>query len=59
MKTFRIITDSIVVTEYYINAENEDDAVDSLWAGNFESVHETDYKDEEIIDVEEIEQSNG
>ena len=59
MKTFKVITESTVVTEYYINAETKDDAVDNLWAGNFEDLHETDYKNEEIIEVEEIEQSNG
>ena len=51
---FKVITESIVVTEYYINAETEDDAVENLWAGNFESVQETDYRDEELIDVEEM-----
>jgi len=59
MKTFKVITESTVVTEYLVDAETEEEAMDNFWEGSYYNDDEVDYKNEEIIEVEEIEQSNG
>ena len=59
MKTFRVITESTVVTEYLVDAETAEEAMDNFWEGSYYSDNEVEYKNEEVMNVEEIVQSNG
>ena len=59
MKTFKITTHSTCITTYLVDAETEEEAMDNFWEGSYYNDDEIDYKNEEIIIVEEIEQSNG
>ena len=55
MRTFKVITECTVVTEYLVDAETSEEAIDNFWDGDFYSDDEVNYKNEEIIDVKEIE----
>lgn len=51
---FKISTTATVYTDFIVEAENEEQAQDKFWDGQYESEEIDDIKDEEIIDVQEV-----
>jgi len=58
-KNWIITTSTEMITEYVVVAETEEEACDNFWEGSYIHEREIDLRNEEIIEAEEIEQSNG
>ena len=58
-KTWVVTTSTEVITEYTVEAETEQDAYDNFWEGQWTNEKEIDYRNEEIIEAKELEQSIG
>lgn len=52
--TYRVTTRSMILTEYIVNAENEEDAKDQLLDGAWEKEEIVDYAHEEVLKVEDL-----
>ncbi len=52
--TYRVTTRSMIITEYIVHAENEEDAKDQLLDGAWELEEIVDYANEEVLKVEDI-----
>lgn len=52
--TYRVTTRSMILTEYIIHAESEEDAKDQLLDGAWEKEEIVDYAHEEILKVEDL-----
>ena len=54
MTKYKVITICACVSEYIVTANNKEDAEEMAMTGEFDSCNETDYHDEEVLDVKEV-----
>ena len=53
-KRYRITTRSVVLIEYIVRANDEEEAADCILDGAWESEDVVDYANEEILSIEDI-----
>lgn len=54
MRHYRITTRSIVLSEYVVEAKNEEDAKDKLMDGTYLKEEILDYEQEQVLKVEDM-----
>jgi len=53
MKIYSIITQVIADYEYIVEGNTEEEAINNLWNGNYESSEIIDEREEQIVEVNE------
>ena len=54
MNKYKVITTCECISEYILYADSKEDAEEMAMQGEFDSCNETDYHDEEVLDVKEV-----
>ena len=54
MNKYKVITTCECISEYILYADSKEDAEEMAMQGEFDSCNETDYHDEEVIEVKEV-----